>query len=357
MKKWIVSLLLMAALLTFASAEALPAWTYTGSDPVEAAVAEYTAALGQHFRLEDGAVSIPAPVIYRIETLDETHALVYGDFWVFNYVRSGKALSMISGGEYPAALTLTRTGEEWTVTEAELAEDGELFASSVERICRGDKELMDLYFSWDYDADVRPVRTRYIREYATANGLDIEAYQDYGWDAVPLKEDGDVLALLTGKTFDFSSGVGAWCTDITFGENGAFTGEFHDSDMGDADDMYPNGTVYGCRFSGRLSAIVSVDDTAWRLTVSELTMDEGQAPEAIEDGIRFITTEPYGLSLGDEVILYLPGTPVEGLPEEFIFWTHINLIDPQADALPFLSLWNEAADSGFVEIGPILGED
>ena len=157
----------------------------------------------------------------------------------------------------------------------------------------------------------------------------------------------DVLAQLNGQTMTFSSGVGAWSTELQFGENGSFSGLYHDSEMGEDAEEYPNGTVYGCLFHGTLSDPVQVDANTWKLHVS-LTADEGQVPETIEDGIRYVTTDPYGLKDGQDVILYLPGTPVAGLPEELLFWTHLREYDANYTELPFHVIWNESGESGFV---------
>lgn len=50
--------------------------------------------------------------------------------------------------------------------------------------------------------------------------------------------------------FVFSSGVGAWATSMTLEQDGAFSGEYYDADMGVCDEDYPNGTVYICDFRG-----------------------------------------------------------------------------------------------------------
>ncbi len=159
--------------------------------------------------------------------------------------------------------------------------------------------------------------------------------------------DEQVLEQLNGVNFVFSSGVGGWETSLTVGENGVFTGQYHDSEMGETGEGYPDGTVYGCLFHGQFSDPVQENVRMWRLSVS-LTADEGQLPEYVEDGIRYVTTEPYGLKDGQTVILYLPGTHVDFLPEALLPWTHLNEIDPHAETLPFHVIWNETDESGFV---------
>lgn len=174
--------------------------------------------------------------------------------------------------------------------------------------------------------------------------------------AVPaLAENEDVFSQLENQTFEFSSGVGGWFTSLSMGRNGAFTGMFHDSEMGEMGEAYPCGSVYGCLFHGSFASPEQLGDTAWKLQVETLTMDEGQLPEVIEDGVRYVTSEPYGLSAAKEVILYLPGTPIESLPEGFLPWSHLHEIDPHAEKLPYYALWNAEEESGFITM-PVEGE-
>ena len=39
----------------------------------------------------------------------------------------------------------------------------------------------------------------------------------------------DIFSRIQGKLFEFSSGAGAWSTELKVDEKGAFTGNFHDS--------------------------------------------------------------------------------------------------------------------------------
>ena len=157
----------------------------------------------------------------------------------------------------------------------------------------------------------------------------------------------DLFAQINGQAFEFSSGVGAWGTEMIIGENGEFTGSFHDGEMGETGDGYPNGTIYGCTFHGQISDPEPVDEFAWKAKIV-VTADEGQVPEAIEDGIRFITSAPYGLQNANSITVFLPGTPVEHLPEGFIPWSHLSEIDPDAEVIPYFAIWNEDDEAGFI---------
>ena len=145
----------------------------------------------------------------------------------------------------------------------------------------------------------------------------------------------------------FCSGAGGWATYLHIEPDGSFVGDYHDSEMGDIGDGYPLGSVYGCLFHGRLTLGEQVDEYTWRVHVDEVELDEGQAPEAIEDEIRYVTTDPYGIKAGNDMLLFLPGTPVDALPEGFLFWAHI-LGDDVPDALSCYGLYDEAEDTGFV---------
>ena len=174
--------------------------------------------------------------------------------------------------------------------------------------------------------------------------------------SVMAEEEENILAAVEGKTFYFSSGVGGWFTELNVGEDGAFTGQFHDSEMGELADAYPNGTVYGCLFHGKFAAPKYESEGMWTLQVEELALDEGQVPESIEDGIRYVTSEaPYGLEKAKQVTLYLPGTPVDSLPEGFLPWSHLQEIDAHAESLPYYAIWSEADEAGFV--GDVITEE
>ena len=48
--------------------------------------------------------------------------------------------------------------------------------------------------------------------------------------------------------FWFSSGAGAWRTELEIHEDGSSSGEYYDSDMGVLNENYPNGIQYRCDF-------------------------------------------------------------------------------------------------------------
>lgn len=166
--------------------------------------------------------------------------------------------------------------------------------------------------------------------------------------AVP--ENGEKLfARFEGMEWTFSSGAGGWSTDLRIQPDGTFTGVFHDSEMGETADEYPNGTVYYCEFSGKFSVKAQEDDHTWRLRVDELKQNDEPDKETIEDGIRFVATSSYGIEHGDELTLYQPGTPLEALTESMRFWSHTFGTEAQnTTALQKWFMYSEKLDAGFV---------
>ena len=156
----------------------------------------------------------------------------------------------------------------------------------------------------------------------------------------------DLFETLSGLDWTFCSGAGGWSTDMRIRADGTFAGEFHDSEMGDTADDYPYGTVYFCAFTGRMSLEERVNDNTWKIRVEIL--EEERGTEAIEDGVRFVPTGVYGLSEGDEMLLYCPGTPVGILSEEMQLWAHVIDQETPPTELEDWFLMSEQNDSGFV---------
>ena len=96
------------------NAEQLPVYSYTGDDPIEGAIANALARdeRAEMYKTEPGYVTIPCAIIFRTELTDDTHAKVYGDFWILNYVKRGNVLENISGGEYPGIIMLEKDGDQ-----------------------------------------------------------------------------------------------------------------------------------------------------------------------------------------------------------------------------------------------------
>ena len=151
-----------------------------------------------------------------------------------------------------------------------------------------------------------------VEEYKDSEGVLWGRLATGGWTSV-------YNQILPELDMLFCSGAGAWGTTLTIKGNGKFSGNFHDSDMGDGGEGYPNGTVYTCGFSGRVK-VTDIETYVVHLEMTSLTQDVKEGKTWIEDGIRYIGAYPYGLSGGKKFLLYTPQTPVRLLPEGVMEW-------------------------------------
>lgn len=151
----------------------------------------------------------------------------------------------------------------------------------------------------------------------------------------------------------FSSGVGAWSSNIIIYEDGRFVGNYQDTDMGTTGEGYPNGTCYICDFSGKFTNIVKVSEYAYSLTLETISFEGEIGSEYIENQIRYVCTGPVGMTGTDgktpakKFMLYTPGTLLESLPEDFLTWWGGSYNYPNATVLPVYGLRNMETNDGF----------
>ena len=65
----------------------------------------------------------------------------------------------------------------------------------------------------------------------------------------------ELFTQFDGIRWEFCSGAGGWATELEILPDGTFSGDYHDSEMGETADEYPDGSLYLCTFSGKLSLV------------------------------------------------------------------------------------------------------
>lgn len=152
--------------------------------------------------------------------------------------------------------------------------------------------------------------------------------------------------------FLFMSGAGAWSTQLSLNRDGSFTGVFHDSEMGDRAEEYPNGSVYICNFSGVFTDIRQISEYAYAMTLTDLQTEHQEGEEWIEDEIRYIASGPYGLEGGTEFVLYLPDAPLDQMSEVFLFWWphRYEQAENPRDTLDCFGILNVEMEHGFFDV-------
>lgn len=147
--------------------------------------------------------------------------------------------------------------------------------------------------------------------------------------------------------FYFSSGAGAWRTVLQIEEDGSFSGEYSDSDMGSKGEGYPNGTIYFCTFEGKFSEPVKVNDYTYSMKIEEISYENEIGTEEIIDEVLYCYSDAYGVAGSEEILIFLPGAPTAELPEEYMSWVRNDMEDPEAQELPFYGLYNVKEQNGF----------
>ena len=156
------------------------------------------------------------------------------------------------------------------------------------------------------------------------------------------------FADVEGIEFYFSSGVGAWDTHLTIKPDGSFSGNYHDSNMGETGEGYPGGTKYCCDFDGSFTEPQKVDDYTYVFELKDLDYLTETGSQEIKDQILYVYSDAYGLDDPGEFYMFLPGKPLDELPEEFRSWVgYYDLSRTNDTTLPFYGLYNENAKEGF----------
>lgn len=179
-------------------------------------------------------------------------------------------------------------------------------------------------------------------------GSDAKEVQEPETEGQEDAEMGFSFADVSNRVFYFASGAGAWCTELYIHEDGTFEGMYHDSDMGDTGVDYPNGTVYLCNFTGKFSLPEKVDDYTYSMRIENLECEQEEGVVEIMDGVRYIGSYAYGLDDAEEILIYLPGTSLEELPEEYLRWVgYYDLENTTETTLPFYGIYNVTPEYGF----------
>ena len=168
----------------------------------------------------------------------------------------------------------------------------------------------------------------------------------------PVSEKGFSFAEFKNLNFTFLSGAGGWSTEMTIAEDGTFDGVYSDSDMGSYTNSYPKGVQYYCSFHGKFSEPVRKEEFIYSTTIESISYDYPAGTEEIKDEIRYIYSDAYGLDDPREILIYLPGMPIEELPEGYLSWVRNNwFMDSEftktETKLPFYGLYNVNSEQGF----------
>ena len=144
----------------------------------------------------------------------------------------------------------------------------------------------------------------------------------------------------------YSSGAGGWHTELTLNADGSFTGFYSDSEMGLTGPDYPDGTLYYANFSGSFEVLSANRDNTWTLELAVLSLENQPGEESIENGIRYLAADAYGLD-GSTFLLGSPDADPAMLGEFASFSWPGNFEDPVPGTLSCWALYNVSEDCAF----------
>ena len=276
------------------------------------------------------------------------------DVW-YTYNESGKLSS--TWGDYNGGTTQTTYSYDYAPFI--LAENSGLMSGysleTLRSLCLCDRENHTI-FSLDLGAvelvtDEYGKLTQAVSDYARFDFYYGSYTQESTQPAsVPEATDGD--AVLTWEdipqNFVFTSGAGAWQTSLDLQPDGSFSGAYSDSNMGESSDANPHGTVYYCNFNGQFTQPQPVTEYCYSVELTEFSAEDSENAEYIDNGIRYVRSEPYGFNDSQCFYLYLPGTPVVDLPEDCLYW--LNLLQQVESEIPsgMYVIYNQVETAVFV---------
>lgn len=121
-------------------------------------------------------------------------------------------------------------------------------------------------------------------------------------------------------SFIFTSGAGGWATELSIANDGTFSGQYHDSEMGAVGEGYPNGMVYYCNFYGYFSDISKISEHVYHVSLDYLEIEDTPGTTHIEEGILYEAADAYGLAGASDIYIYTPGTPIKDIPAACLIW-------------------------------------
>ena len=189
-----------------------------------------------------------------------------------------------------------------------------------------------------------------VKTEAGADGQNADGAAEAGADGQNAETEAAAVSSVFSELpdeFIYSSGAGGWATKLYLNDDGTFTGQYQDSDLGYTGEGYPNGTVYISNFTGKFTEPQVVNEYTYSMTVEsiELEMEAGQ--EYYEDGKRYVVLGFSELTDSCELLVYLPGAMRSDLPEGFVSWARYGDIDPEGEFRGY-GIYNPEKEIAFI---------
>lgn len=154
---------------------------------------------------------------------------------------------------------------------------------------------------------------------------------------------GELYDELDGRSFIFSSGVGAWRTSFTFFSDGYFSGSYSDANM---DTLSVN------EFIGKFDIVHQKDNYTYELDLVEFNVTSKTGTRSKDENWTTLiyVAEAYGFDKGSKKFeLYLPGKPKRNVSDEYLSWVSSEYYN-DSNYLDRFGLYNVTHEYGMEEL-------
>jgi hypothetical protein len=134
-------------------------------------------------------------------------------------------------------------------------------------------------------------------------------------------EETELLPIEHSLEMNMFNGVGNWENYLRLDQDGVFWGSYHDLDMGETGEDYPEGTYYWNEYWGNFENFEELNDYSYKMTMTTMGLEYQDPWVDIDGGMKMETINDItGIKRETDYILYLPNTPVSVLPEYAGTW-------------------------------------
>ncbi|MCR5303327.1 MAG: hypothetical protein K6E33_02090 [Lachnospiraceae bacterium] len=160
----------------------MPAYSYSGDDPVEQAITEYFSGSGM-YEVSGNSIDVVSPVIFKTEEKgDET--LIWGTFWNVILKKQGKVLYNVAGGENSGVLHLVKKSSGYSVKSFDRVQDGSDYDPSWKEMCGDDEKVYSALYSDETRQKIDEKTVEMIRQYTAVNDIQVTTLYFTGHEPV-----------------------------------------------------------------------------------------------------------------------------------------------------------------------------
>lgn len=134
------------------------------------------------------------------------------------------------------------------------------------------------------------------------------------------EENINIRKELEGIHFTLADNSGERYTDIYFGSDGKYEGEYYRPDMSDTGTGYSKGTVYLSNFSGKCIGYDKISRYIYEIYLGEIKTEVKPGRVEVINNIRYVYSDVHGIDKSKKLMLYRPGAKIFEMPDLFYNW-------------------------------------